>query len=522
MRPIMLPLISALATITIVLAGCSQNTAMPETRSSSGSNLLSSTVSKVEQSEIVELKDGDIYDLTASYTQQEINGNVYTMLAYNNSIPGPTLKVPQGAEITVNLKNNTDIPTSLHSHGIRLEDRYDGVVGMGQPAIDPGQAYVYKLIFPDVGMFWYHPHIHEPYTQSRGLYGNYWVVPKDQAYWSSVHKEVPLLLNDIFVQNNRLDSFNPKVVNYALMGEFGNTMFVNGVTDYKQAFQVGEVVRFYITNASNARPYNLSIPQIKMKLVGGDNGKYERETWQSHIVLSPSERAIVEVLFDTPGTYTLQNTNPFNTYHLATFHVTDQKVDQSYTKEFQILRDNKDVVTDIDRYRRAFDKAPDKSITLTMSMAGQHMMGNGSMMNNSAMVSGDKDTIEWEDTMQMMNAMSTTDSVKWKIIDDTTKEENDHIKWNFNVGDQVKIRIYNDPKSMHPMQHPIHFHGQRFLILGTNGVKNGNLVWKDTALVPKGATVEVLVDMSNPGKWMAHCHISEHLSGGMMFPFEVR
>ena len=124
--------------------------------------------------------------------------------------------------------------------------------------------------------------------------------------------------------------------------------------------------------------------------------------------------------------------------------------------------------------------------------------------------------------MSMMNAMSTTDSVKWKIVDDETKKENDEIDWQFKVGEQVKIKIFNDPKSMHPMQHPIHLHGQRFLVLSTDGVRNSNLVWKDTALVPKGATVEILVDMQNPGKWMAHCHISEHLAGDMMFPFEVK
>ena len=71
------------------------------------------------------------------------------------------------------------------------------------------------------------------------------------------------------------------------------------------------------------------------------------------------------------------------------------------------------------------------------------------------------------------------------------------------------------------MQHPFHIHGQRFLVLATNGVKNENLVWKDTTLIQKGDTVEIVVDMENPGTWMAHCHIAEHLESGMMFNFEV-
>ncbi|MBI3984332.1 MAG: multicopper oxidase domain-containing protein [Candidatus Levybacteria bacterium] len=95
------------------------------------------------------------------------------------------------------------------------------------------------------------------------------------------------------------------------------------------------------------------------------------------------------------------------------------------------------------------------------------------------------------------------------------------INWQFRKGEKVKISIFNNPKSEHPMQHPIHIHGQRFLILSTNGVSNDNLVWKDTALVQKGDTMELLVDMENPGDWLIHCHIPEHMEAGMMSQFKV-
>jgi FtsP/CotA-like multicopper oxidase with cupredoxin domain len=72
------------------------------------------------------------------------------------------------------------------------------------------------------------------------------------------------------------------------------------------------------------------------------------------------------------------------------------------------------------------------------------------------------------------------------------------------------------------MQHPIHIHGQRFLVLSVNDVPNTNLVWKDTVLLPAGSTADVLLDLSNPGRWMVHCHIAEHLSAHMMMSFFVR
>jgi len=135
---------------------------------------------------------------------------------------------------------------------------------------------------------------------------------------------------------------------------------------------------------------------------------------------------------------------------------------------------------------------------------------------------GSGDPIEWEDDMAAMNRASTTQTINWMIVDRDTTKTNMKIDWKFKVGDKVKIRIVNDGTSMHPMQHPLHLHGQQFLVLSRNGVPNDNLVWKDTVMVGAGEIVDILVDMTNPGEWMAHCHIAEHLEDGMMFAFSVK
>ena len=132
------------------------------------------------------------------------------------------------------------------------------------------------------------------------------------------------------------------------------------------------------------------------------------------------------------------------------------------------------------------------------------------------------DGIEWDDTNMMSGSMSNMDNVKWKITDRDTGKVNKDISWTFKKGGPVKIEILNDPKSMHPMQHPIHFHGQQFLVLVVNGVKQTDLAWKDTVLVPAGQTIEILLNPTNLGTWMAHCHIAEHLEDGMMFNFLVQ
>jgi FtsP/CotA-like multicopper oxidase with cupredoxin domain len=122
------------------------------------------------------------------------------------------------------------------------------------------------------------------------------------------------------------------------------------------------------------------------------------------------------------------------------------------------------------------------------------------------------DGIEWEDNMQMMNQMMTVKNTNWKIVDEETGKANMDINWKLQKDKPVVIEIENDKNSMHPMQHPIHFHGERFLVVERNGVKQTNLVWKDTTLVRIGEKVKIVLVPDNPGMWMAHCHISEHLA----------
>jgi len=130
--------------------------------------------------------------------------------------------------------------------------------------------------------------------------------------------------------------------------------------------------------------------------------------------------------------------------------------------------------------------------------------------------------IEWEDDMVEVNRMTTPANMRWKLVDQETGAENAQIDWTFHVGDQVKLRLVNEMDSDHPMPHPFHVHGAgRFLILARNDVVEPNLVWKDTVLVRTGEIVDILLDVTNPGRWMAHCHIAEHHESGMMFSFNV-
>src|SRR5436190_6972306 len=145
------------------------------------------------QSEIVELSDGDAFDLRIAPVVKRIGDASVRMLAYNGSIPGPTLKVLQGSEVIVNVANEGDLEATVHWHGVRVENRYDGTHET-QPPIDVGSTFIYRVQFPDPGVYWYHPHIREDYGQELGLYGNILVVPADPEYWAPVDRELLLTL----------------------------------------------------------------------------------------------------------------------------------------------------------------------------------------------------------------------------------------------------------------------------------------------------------------------------------------
>src|SRR5947209_6296333 len=466
----------------------------------------------------VMLQPDEVLELRAEQVRKRIGEATVKMLAYNRSIPGPTLKVAQGSEVTVHFTNDTDLETTVHWHGLRLENRFDGVpTGAHQGMMAPvpiGGSFTYRVRFPDPGLYWYHPHMREDYTQELGLYAPIIVVPTDAAYWSPVNRELTLTLDDLLLEGGKIAPFSRTLSDHTAMGRFGNIMLVNGETSPQLSANQGEVVRLYLVNTANVRVFNIRLPGARMKLVGGDNGRVEREEFVEEVLLSPSERVIVDVYFEYSGKTQLEHRTPERTYPLANVIVDAQPATPSFAQAFFTLRTSPELEVLRARLASKTDRQPDKTLELVAEMPGmehmEHHMGGHHL-----------EAIEWEDTMEEMNRMSTPANMFWKLVDGETGAVNHDIDWSFTMGDLVKVRIVNAADSDHPMQHPIHFHGQRFLVLSRDGVPNQNLAWKDTVLVPAGETVDILVDMSNPGAWMVHCHIAEHLESGMMFTYQV-
>src|SRR5919205_1951486 len=176
-------------------------------------------------SRLVEVAGGERVELRIAPVKKQIGDATVRMLAYNGSIPGPTLKVRQGSEIAVEVVNDGDLENTVHWHGLRLENRYDGTHETQAP-IPVGGRFTARVSFPDAGVYWYHPHIREDYGQEMGLYGNVLVEPADPDYWPPVNREVVLTLDDILLEDGKVAPFSRSETNYAAMGRFGDVLLV--------------------------------------------------------------------------------------------------------------------------------------------------------------------------------------------------------------------------------------------------------------------------------------------------------
>lgn len=470
------------------------------------------------RSEPVELRPGEVFQLDARLVTHDVGtGRPVRMFAYNGQIPGPLLLVDAGSEASIEFTNRLPYNTTVHWHGVRLNASADGVPHVSQSPVRPGDSYRYELRFPDEGLFWYHPHVREDMQQELGLYGAIHV--RNPADGDGV-REVPLLIDDVLTQGDDVAPFYDDEANSVLMGRYGNRFLVNGQPTFENETAPGERVRLLLFNVANARPMQLAFEnQTAAELVALDGGYLAAPTPIDRVVLGPSERAIVDVVMPSSGEVTLLAVLPEATMRLAEWRVDASRppaIDPGApVAPHERARENMEAAL-----ARADEAAPitwDLDVEVGTGGDDPHAVHGG----NSVPSAPPADGIEWENADPAGGLSSTPSEIRWIIRDAETGRENTDIEHVFPRDSYVRITIRNLGESLHPMQHPIHIHGQRFLVESIDGQPNPHLAWKDTVLVPAAREVTLLVEMNNPGTWVFHCHTNEHLEAGMEGRFRV-
>ena len=480
--------------------------------------------------QVMRLADGDSITLHAHPVKKVINGRSFSMLGYNGQIPGPLLDVDRNTTITVTFRNDAPFASSIHWHGLRQDNAFDGVPGITQDPVLPGESFTYKVHFPDAGMYWYHPHHREEAQQDLGLYGNMIVRAPDYTYLAPASREEILVLDDFTIGPQGNVPYGKDAPNFILMGRFGNQLLVNGEVEVHLRATQGDTLRWFVTNVSNTRTWNLSLDGHVMNVLASDQSPFEIESWEESMAIAPAERYIADFYLEQAGTFAMVNRIQSLDHTTGVFFAEVDTVGwltvEPSAFETPPIRTTKGDVTanirpdireEISTFSAYEHTEPDKEVDLLIRTENLPPLVDWILKVDQTWFP----PVEWSGTMPMMNWSSTTNKVDWLIREPSTGRENMEIDWTFALDSVEKIRIHNRRDAQHAMQHPVHLHGQRFLVLSYNGRPTTNRVWKDTVLIPAGMTADLLVEFTNPGKWMMHCHIAEHLEAGMKLAFLV-
>lgn len=420
---------------------------------------------KSPASDVVEI------DLRAAPGEVEyLPGKRASAWVFNGQLPGPAIRAKVGDEIVVHFTNALPEPTSIHWHGMRVPNGMDGA-GPAAPEIPPGGSFDYRFRALDAGTYWYHPHVQASAQVDMGLYGS--IVIEDPAGPSlPVAREDVLVLDDVLVDPSTGSRATADEMRVQMMGLEGNLALVNGRrSNVELATRAGELHRWRIVNAANARYFRLGISGGTLIRIGGDGGLLPAPEKVSEVLLVPGERVDVVARVDSPSSTAVLTALPYERAGGA------------------------GATASIDLVRLVATDAPAAVAELPPSLRSVASLGASTMSRTVTLSERMADMR----TTFLMNGAAYPDVPTLEARLSTVEE------WT----------ITNDSD----MDHPFHLHGFFFQPDGRNE-------WKDTINVARRTSVKLLVDLSPregaAGAWMYHCHILEHAERGMLAELRVQ
>jgi len=385
---------------------------------------------------------------------------------YNGQVPGPTIRGKKGATISVEVFNRLTEPTSVHWHGLRIDNAMDGVPGVTQDPIQPGDRFTYRLKLNEAGSYWYHPHFNAGEQLERGLKGVLIVEEPEPLSWS---QDLVWLLDDWRLDRDGtiFPRFNTR---HDLMhdGRWGNVVTINGKWKPEYVVSPGQRIRLRLINGANARIFSPALEGLAANVIAVD-GKPVSEIFPFNgFYLSPGNRIDLDLVIPPEAAG-------------KTFQVKD-----AITREPSVLASL--AVT---------QDAPTETPIFTPPTAEDFIPA--SIFNDVEMtktwdlnaIRGGRYGIGWSMNMKLWPASDNAD-VK--------------------IGKRYRITFVNSSSRLHPM----HIHGVFFRVLERNGTPAVEPFTRDTVLVGPKETVTIGFIPKHAGIWLTHCHVQSHAEAGMM------
>ncbi len=426
--------------------------------------------------------------LTAEVTHTNILGSGYPgtdVWSFNAGIPGPALRIPLGQRVDVRLDNRLSVPTSVHWHGIRLPNAMDGVAGLTQKAVLPGESFQYGFTPPDAGTFWYHSHLNASEQVDRGLYGPLIISEPNPP---KVDRDLVWMIDDwrLLEDGSISDDFGAGH-DWSHAGRIGNVPTINGRYGESVRVRSGERLRLRLINAANARTFALDFQDLNPQVIAVDGQPVTPYQPTGPIVIGAAGR--VDVILDM----------------IASPESESSVLDTAYRDPFELTR----FVYDKEPIREtsldtpiALDPPTLPEPDLKNAISQDVVIGGGAMGGlRRAMLNG-----QWMGLREI-----SQQGYVWAINDTVANKLDMPPLIDVPRGTSVKLKIENQTAFPHPM----HLHGHHMKLLSVDGSAASDTRWVDSPLLLPEQRMELAFVADNPGDWLFHCHALEHHAAGL-------
>ena len=418
-----------------------------------------------------------VYDLTAMPSKAElVPGHQTSILGFNGQIPAPTIRCKQGQKVTIRFTNLLSEPTTIHWHGLRIPIEMDGVPFLSQPPIQPGETFVYEFTPPDAGTFWYHPHMNSVVQLGKGLVGLIVVEESDPVKFDQ-EKEIAIKHWHLDHTGDWKDLMIPRLS--ARMGTPGEWGTVNGQHNPTYPIQANGTTRIRIANVDNTLTYPIRIEGVEAWVIAVDGNPVKTPYKLVEHKIGPGMRLDIGFVAPDAG----------------------ERVYVRYMKgKFPFpLCEYRSLPSNFDR-ARSLPQLPLNPIPTPD-------------IENAEQIDF---VFEWQGAITPADKSGKAQPSFWlmnkRAWQGMSAENIPEPLARLRLGQSYIFNL----KNVTQYHHPIHLHGHTFTVLELDGESLTHPFHTDTVLLGKNGSAKVAFVADNPGRWMYHCHVIEHLKTGLM------